>query len=759
INCESNYNGCAGNPCSLGRNCTDLSPEKQQSQGRAYICSECPVGYTAREDDDNVCIDIDECANYNSCEQSCINTEGSFICVCERGLQLDRTSSSACRDINECEDETHNCSQVCVNLYGGYRCECRTGFVLNEITGQCSPGDVNPCDSAAIDCTNTAGCTVDKNNTTTYIDECLRRICPQECINFSGGFECTCLVGYRLEEISSCSECKIPYYGHDCNNTCDCTGRGAKECNPVRGCVCEAGWTGSTCDDDINECDVDPDICADVRKYCTNTAGSYTCNCINGYDKNAEDSCTDVDECADASLHDCHQLCTNNIGSYSCGCSAGFVKMNRTSCQDFDECALRTATCEQMCENKPGSYNCYCHYGYKQNDDRRTCTKISDSCRTLYDLTCSGYCVVNDNTSECRCRQGFVLGEDAQACFDENECQTSELNGCDSAATCINTDGSYLCECPIGSRLENDGRTCTECDEFHFGRNCTQECSCIKGACDNTMGCICESGWSGPNCDVDIDECALRTVKCTHYNKPCVNSPGSASCQCKTGYTEDETSDECLDIDECANRSTHDCEQFCNNIDGSYECSCLQGFMQNGRSCTDMNECNGAHDCEHQCENIDGSFKCVCDTGYSLNLADRKSCIQCVEFTFGWSCSETCACQQEHSSKCDHVNGSCYCEQGWKGKICSEDVDECSETPEVCSMKDNSHCENVDGSYLCSCDAGYNAIDGMRRDAAATADKHMNVWRPWQQEIDAREPRFWTRKTVRISVSPYPGST
>ncbi|XP_052772238.1 uncharacterized protein LOC128211461 isoform X1 [Mya arenaria] len=1003
INCESTYDGCAGKPCSLGRTCTDLSPEEQQRQGRAYMCSECPLGYTAREDDDNVCIDIDECASKSSCQQSCINTEGSFICVCEQGLQQDRTNFSACRDMNECEDESHNCSQVCVNLYGGFRCECRTGFVLKELTGQCLLGDVNPCASAIINCTNTAGCTVDEYNTTKCfcergfelddsgenckdIDECLRHICPQECINFSGGFECTCLDGYRLEGISTCSVCEIPYYGHECNNTCECTGRGAIECNPVRGCMCDAGWIGSTCDDDINECDVDPDICADVRKYCTNTVGSYTCDCINGYEKNDEDACIDVDECADASLHGCQQMCLNNIGSYSCDCRVGYVKINGTSCQDVDECAGGTATCAQMCENKPGSYNCYCHFGYKLSDDRRACTQISDPCRTLYNLTCLEYCVVKDNTAECRCRQGFVLGEDAQTCLDVNECQNIELNGCDSAATCMNTDGSYQCECPIGARLENDGRTCTECDEFHFGRDCSKECSCIKGICNNTRGCICEIGWTGPNCDVDIDECALNAVNCILPYTQCVNAPGSAACQCKTGYTADEISGECLDIDECVKGSTHDCEQYCNNTDGSYECSCRHGFLQNGGSCTDINECNGAHNCEHQCENIVGSFKCFCDNGYRLNLADRQSCIpenecsdvqriscpqnatcavtdgsfdctcpkgfclingtcndinecqqetdacthqcsnkdggyvcscdtgsqllsdgftcrecsdwrygqncaspclcnedntqscngingecsckagwmgttcaenvnecsvdgsnncpdnsscvdtpgsfecvcntgylmngywkcqecqqgyygqhcvntcacnalrtkscnhvtgtcacdegwtgkicdedvdecgdqslntctkfsecsntfgrylcncnkgyktqpnsndcsECLDFTFGWSCNETCACQQEHSSTCDNVNGSCSCLQGWKGEICSEDVDECSEKPKVCSVKDNSHCENVDGSYLCSCDAGYNANDDICEDVKECLTEELN---------------------------------
>ena len=35
-------------------------------------------------------IDIDECANdtMNNCEQRCINTQGSFLCACGTGYQL-----------------------------------------------------------------------------------------------------------------------------------------------------------------------------------------------------------------------------------------------------------------------------------------------------------------------------------------------------------------------------------------------------------------------------------------------------------------------------------------------------------------------------------------------------------------------------------------------------------------------------------------------------------------------------------------------
>uniref|UniRef100_A0A8C1N0X7 Nidogen 1a n=1 Tax=Cyprinus carpio TaxID=7962 RepID=A0A8C1N0X7_CYPCA len=164
---------------------------------------------------------------------------------------------------------------------------------------------------------------------------------------------------------------------------------------------------------------------------------------------------------------------------------------------------------------------------------------------------------------------------------EENACFTGR-HSCDTNAICRPGQGNqYTCECAAG--FTGDGRTCYDTDEC----------------------------WGTPQI------CGPNAV--------CNNHPGTYRCECRDGFQFASDGQTCVEVqrplDPCR-VGTHDCDvperARCSYIGGSsYICTCLPGFMGDGRSCQDKNECqvNPCHE-NAVCFNTPGSFTCQCNSGF-----------------------------------------------------------------------------------------------------------------------------------------------
>uniref|UniRef100_A0A3B5M283 Latent transforming growth factor beta binding protein 4 n=1 Tax=Xiphophorus couchianus TaxID=32473 RepID=A0A3B5M283_9TELE len=83
----------------------------------------------------------EDCGILHGCENGqCIRVAEGYTCDCYVGFELDLTSMS-CIDINECEDAAalpFPCVNArCVNTEGSFRCVCRRGYVMSRRRNHC----------------------------------------------------------------------------------------------------------------------------------------------------------------------------------------------------------------------------------------------------------------------------------------------------------------------------------------------------------------------------------------------------------------------------------------------------------------------------------------------------------------------------------------------------------------------------------------------------------------------------------------------
>ncbi|XP_048124329.1 protein kinase C-binding protein NELL2 isoform X2 [Alosa alosa] len=201
------------------------------------------------------------------------------------------------------------------------------------------------------------------------------------------------------------------------------------------------------------------------------------------------------------------------------------------------------------------------------------------------------------------------------------------------------------------------------------------------------------------------DFCAEGHSQSCVENSDCINLEAGACCSCRDGYRAlRDDSAYCQDVDECA-EGKHYCRENteCVNTAGSFMCICHAGFIRiDDYSCTEHDECvSGQHDCDENalCFNTVGGHSCSCKPGYVGN---------------GTVCKPLCDGLCQNGGSCVSPD-TCICQQGFTGKRCETDIDECENGRHTCS--NDTVCFNMDGGYDCRCPHGRNCSGDCNHDS------------------------------------------
>ncbi|TKS67127.1 Epidermal growth factor-like protein 6 [Collichthys lucidus] len=179
------------------------------------------------------------------------------------------------------------------------------------------------------------------------------------------------------------------------------------ECVGPNKCKCFPGYTGKTCNQDLNECGLKPRPC---EHRCMNSHGSYKCYCLNGYTLMPDGSCANSRTC---SLAHCQYGCEEVQGEIRCLCpSAGLqLGQDERTCVDIDECVTGKNLCpyNRQCVNTFGSYYCKCQDGYdlKYVDGKYDCVDHDECAADTHKCSHHADCLNNRGSYKCRCKSGF----------------------------------------------------------------------------------------------------------------------------------------------------------------------------------------------------------------------------------------------------------------------------------------------------------------------------------------------------------------
>lgn len=168
--------------------------------------------------------------------------------------------------------------------------------------------------------------------------------------------------------------------------------------------------------------------------------------------------------------------------------------------------------------------------------------------------------------------------------------------------------------------LDNAGTNKCMCDYADCTANpCQNGATCNGGA---SGGCICQPGFTGALCEINIDDC--NPQPCKNFGQ-CKDGINSFTCECAPGYSGDLCE---IDIDECTPNPCRNGK--CTDHINDYSCVCDAGYT--GKTCeSDIDDyspdpCNGNGECKDLGAD---SYQCTCNQGFRGDNCENEECQNC----------------------------------------------------------------------------------------------------------------------------------
>ncbi|XP_013414285.1 protein jagged-1b isoform X2 [Lingula anatina] len=454
--CDININECASIPCLNGGTCHDRE--------NGYFC-QCESEWRGSQCQ----LDADECSG-SPCQNAyaCRNLVGDYVCDCIVGW----TGKNCDVNIMDCHGQCQN-GGACTDLVNDYFCQCPQGFVGRNCEVNINECGSNPCHHGAHceDLVNSYRCLCPQGYTGTNcevdVDLCDPNPCRNgaRCFNMVDDYYCLCTENYEDKncsrpkyrcEVETCQvidSCTVPIPSNTSlggiqlvpSRVCGDHGTCYSQADGGFRCVCDKGYTGTYCHENINDCAPNPCL---NQGTCIDKIDDFQCICKEGWEG---DLChINKDDCENQPCRN-NGTCVDLVDDFTCLCKDGW-KGKR--------CNLRHSHC-----------------------DASTCSN-------------SGTCIDLGETFTCLCPPQW----EGQTCHlaKNHSCDSSP---CNNGGTCVNSGDSFACICREGFEGVTCGENINDCNPYP----CYNGAKCIDGI--NWHQCQCSSGFAGPDCRINIDEC------------------------------------------------------------------------------------------------------------------------------------------------------------------------------------------------------------------------------------------------------------